>query len=382
MRILLLIMRYCILLSAFLSLPTSAHQLSTSYIHWQLNSQGLVTGEWQIRLYDLEQAIGIDANGDGILRWQELIQKTDEVTVYLTHHLELRRQQTRCDLNLNKAAENHGWKIDSHFNESYLVIAMQAQCEAYGNLQISYNAFFNENTAHKALIHLNAYQTNQTRVFSDTQRDIDWHIESVNSWDSVIEFLYQGIWHIAIGWDHILFLICLMLTAVLVRRDSYWEAEQDPKKIIMNAVKVVTAFTLAHSITLSLTALGFISLTSRWVEVSIAATLLLVALNGIFPVVLRMAWLTFAFGLLHGMGFAGALTELGLPTQNKLLALLGFNLGVEIGQLIILSLIMPLLCWLRHYAWYARYCVPFFNSVIVMLALYWLVERWMTGDLL
>src|SRR4030095_6644743 len=95
-----------------------------------------------------------------------------------------------------------------------------------------------------------------------------------------------------------------------------------------------TAFTVAHSITLTLAALGIVALPSRWVESAIALSAVLAALNNIFPIVERGRWIAaFAFGLLHGFGFAGALQDLGLPAGSLALSLAGFNLGVEVGAL-------------------------------------------------
>jgi hypothetical protein len=106
--------------------------------------------------------------------------------------------------------------------------------------------------------------------------------------------------------------------------------------------KVVTAFTLAHSITLSLAALGVVSLPSRWIESAIALSVVLAALNNLMPVVASGRWLAaFAFGLLHGFGFAGALQDLGLPTSGLALSLAGFNIGVELGQLAIVAAFLP-----------------------------------------
>jgi hypothetical protein len=138
----------------------------------------------------------------------------------------------------------------------------------------------------------------------------------------------------------------------------------------------VTAFTLAHSITLSLAALGWITPASRWIEAAIAASVLLAALNNLLPVVNKRLWVMgFAFGLIHGFGFAGALSELGLPTGARLQALVGFNLGVEIGQLAVVAMVLPLLFVMRTKPWYAKICMPLASLVIACLAVWWLYLR-------
>jgi hypothetical protein len=141
-------------------------------------------------------------------------------------------------------------------------------------------------------------------------------------------------------------------------------------------VKVVTAFTLAHSITLSLAALEALVLPSRLVESTIALSVILAALNNVRPVVEERRWLmAFIFGLVHGFGFASVLTELGLPRDALLLALVGFNLGVEAGQLVIVSAFLPLAFLLRATPLYRRGVMTGGSLSIALVAAIWLGER-------
>lgn len=351
--------------------PVSAHQLSTAYANLHINEKGLITGEWQVRLYDLERAIGVDINGDGKLRWQELQERADDVNQYLANQLLIHRGENDCALVLSEE-----WKIDSHFNESYLLVPLRAQCALAGVINVNYSAFFKEDAEHKLLLTLHSDAATSSRVLSDNQRTIQWDAVSGNAWITFLEFVYQGMVHIWIGIDHILFLLSLLLTCVLVRRGNQWFAQASVKRIVINATWIVTAFTLAHSITLSATALGVLNFSSRWVEVGIALSVFLVALNNIFPLITRLGWLTFAFGLLHGMGFAGVLGELGLPADQQLLTVLAFNLGVEIGQMTIVLLLLPLFIFVRKQLWYARYALTCASIIIALVALQWVVERW------
>ena len=147
--------------------------------------------------------------------------------------------------------------------------------------------------------------------------------DTADRWRSSRRTCTKASWHIWLGFDHILFLLSLLLPAVLVRRDGRWQpARHASADAFSDVAKVVTAFTLAHSITLSLAALGIVSLPSRWVESAIALSVVLAALNNLFPVVARGRWIAaFAFGLLHGFGFAGALADLGLPAGSLALSL-------------------------------------------------------------
>jgi hypothetical protein len=141
-------------------------------------------------------------------------------------------------------------------------------------------------------------------------------------------------------------------------------------------LRIVTAFTLAHSITLSLAALGVIALPSRWVESAIALSVLLAALNNLRPITHGRRWIAaFGFGLIHGFGFASVLGDLGLQKGALAASLVGFNLGVEIGQLAIVAAFLPL-AWLARRSWFYRRVMMLGGSCLIMLvAAIWLGER-------
>jgi hydrogenase/urease accessory protein HupE len=186
-------------------------------------------------------------------------------------------------------------------------------------------------------------------------------------------YFMHGVEHILFGFDHLLFVLALVILVGEWRR----------------VVVTVTAFTVAHSITLAAATLGFVSVPSRPVEAMIALSILLVAVEivrarrGEPSLTARWPWLVaFAFGLLHGFGFAGALAEVGLPPHAIPLALLFFNLGVEVGQLAFVALVMALAWWLPRAIAHltpadqgrARLEVAA-TYVIGTLAAYWLIER-------
>jgi hypothetical protein len=188
--------------------------------------------------------------------------------------------------------------------------------------------------------------------------------------------VHEGVWHIWLGFDHILFLVSLLLPAVLVRRGGAWQSAAKFRDAFRDVARIVTAFTLAHSITLTLAALSIVSLPSRWVESAIALSVVLAALNNVFPTVQRGRWIAaFAFGLLHGFGFAGALADLGLPTGSLALSLAGFNIGVELGQLAIVAAFLPAAFALRSTWAYRRVVLAGGSTAIVAIAGAWLVER-------
>ena len=173
-------------------------------------------------------------------------------------------------------------------------------------------------------------------------------------------FFLLGIEHILTGYDHLLFLLALIL-----RGGNIW-----------SLLKIITAFTVAHSITLALAALNIVMLPERLVEATIALSIAYVAAENLFmrhAVSHRWA-VAFIFGLMHGFGFSNVLRELGLPKEGLVWALLNFNLGVEAGQAIAVVIAVPLLIWLRRYRWEPR-AVAAVSIVVLMVGLILFVDR-------
>ncbi|MEQ1572343.1 MAG: HupE/UreJ family protein, partial [Myxococcota bacterium] len=172
-------------------------------------------------------------------------------------------------------------------------------------------------------------------------------------------YLKLGVEHILTGWDHLVFLAGLLLVTRSLRAIA----------------AVVTGFTVAHSITLTLAALGWVSVPSSLVEPAIAASIAFVGIeNGFDPPVNRRFALTAALGLIHGLGFAGALADVGLPAGQVPLALATFNLGVELGQFGVVLAALPLLLAARRASW-GPAAVRVGSWAIAALGLYWFVDR-------
>ncbi|MCS7467132.1 HupE/UreJ family protein [Stieleria sp. ICT_E10.1] len=190
------------------------------------------------------------------------------------------------------------------------------------------------------------------------------------------DFVWQGVLHIWIGIDHILFIVALLLPAVLVRRDGKWHPVPKFRQAFWNIVKIVTLFTIAHSITLSLAALGVIHLPSRWVESLIALSIVLVAINTIRPKFnVKTGFIIFGFGLFHGMGFASVMSELPFRMIYLVKVLIGFNVGVELGQLAIVAVVFPIIFLLRTQKYYQSVVLVGGSAVIGLIASYWFIER-------
>jgi hypothetical protein len=195
--------------------------------------------------------------------------------------------------------------------------------------------------------------------------DLSGQFQPMTTWEVARQYLALGYTHILPkGTDHILFVLGLFLLSVRAR------------PILIQ----VTTFTIAHSITLALTMYGLVSLPSRVVEPLIALSIAYVAIENLATSQLRPSRLAlvFAFGLLHGMGFAGVLADLGLPRGEFATALVSFNLGVEGGQLTVIALAALCVAWYRHQAWYHRRVVVPASLLIATIGLYWTVTRALT----
>ncbi len=362
------------LLSLVLALAATtaqAHKPSDSYLALRVDGAAL-RGQWDIALRDLEFAIGLDADGNGAITWGELRARRKEIEDFALNRLKFNAGGRTC------TTANTDFLVDEHSDGAYAVLRFDADCGAPppAAIELSYSLFFDLDPTHRGLLRIERGGTTQTAVLSPDRPRFSFGAEAASALAQFLDYLREGVWHIWIGFDHVLFLVCLMLPAVLILKSRTWSPAERFRDTFWDVFKVVTAFTVAHSITLSLAALSVISLPSRLVESTIALSVLLAALNNIRPVVAERRWaVAFAFGLIHGFGFASVLADLGLPQGALLLALVGFNLGVEAGQLAIVGAFLPVAYVLRR-SWFYRALVFVGGSaMIALIALVWLAER-------
>jgi HupE / UreJ protein len=342
--------------------PAQAHKPSDSYL--SLSVQGRqVVGQWDIALRDLDFALGLDQNGDGELTWDEIRSQHQAIAAYATARLALSAARSPCPLVAGEQL------IDNHTDGAYTVLRFSATCPVpIDALTVNYRLFADIDPQHKGLVKLEHDGVTSTAIFSPGHARQSLSLAAPSRRAQFGDYVKHGVWHIWIGFDHILFLLSLLLPAVMLQA-------QTMKAAFLDVLKVVTAFTLAHSLTLTLASLHVLSLPSRWVESAIAASVALAALNNLWPLFRGRRWVAaFGFGLVHGFGFAGVLADLGLPQSALVLSLFGFNVGVELGQLAIVALFLPLAYALRR-TWFYRQLLTTGSALIVMIAAVWLVER-------
>lgn len=216
---------------------------------------------------------------------------------------------------------------------------------------------------------------NVSLIFSPRSSTQTLDLTSSSVLRGFIGFIWLGVWHILIGFDHILFLMALVLPAVLLRREGEWEPVPDFRRGLVKIVTIVTFFTIAHSVTLSLAALDVIRMPSRFVESVIAASIAAAALANLTARLNVREWMiAFAFGLFHGFGFATVLGDIGMGREYMVLSLLGFNIGVELGQVAIICVAFPVLFSLRRKPVY-RWIRVLGSLALIAIALYWFTER-------
>ena len=364
----------CLCAGVLLPATAGAHKPSDSYLSLTVGEGGIeggIEGQWDIALRDLDFAIGLDRDGDGAITWGELRANHENITAYALPRLSLSAAGRPCALRPGAQL------VDDLSDGAYTVIPFTADCPAGAqSLEVGYNLFFEIDPQHRGLLRLEQGGETFTGILSPERPRLKIGPGANDLWDQAAAFVRNGIWHIWIGYDHILFLVALLLPAVVIRRDGRWQAVQDLKTALIDVAKTVTAFTLAHSVTLSLAALQVVALPSRLVESAIAFSVVVAALNNVFPVITRRLWLVaLGFGLIHGFGFASVLADLGLREGSLLVSLFAFNLGVEVGQLAIVAGLLPVIYALRRVSLYPRVVMQAGSLAICAVAATWLFER-------
>ena len=368
-----------LMLSAWYAAPAIAHKASDSYLVLNVSGKN-VTGQWDIALRDIDFAIGLDPNGDGDITWNEVRTRHADIAAWALGRLSIQRGGD-CRIGV---AEH---LIDSHTDGTYAVLKLTGICPGSTQaLALNYRLLFDIDALHRGLLRLDLDGVSHTAVMAPDTGVLTIKAGETSRLAQFGQYLAEGVWHIWIGFDHILFLLSLLLPAVLVlpvvksnaglKAPRHWIGVATFRVALSEVLWVVTAFTVAHSITLTLAALQIVSLPSRWVESAIAASVVLAAANNLFPLVERKRWLVaFTFGLIHGFGFASVLTELGLPKDALVLSLLGFNVGVETGQLAIVAAFLPFAYLLRNTTFYRKGIFVGGSILTLLIALVWLAER-------
>ncbi len=358
---------------ALLSPAAFAHKPSDAYLFVTVGAD-TIDLRWDIALRDLDAGFDLDANGDRELTWGEVRAHFDEIDRYALSRLTI--DDGRCVPTLVDHA------LDHHSDGAYLVLRLKASCKVGDRLVLGYTLFTEMDPTHRGVARIGFGDAAPQLVVLDPAHGPATIAKSGSAGaagnDSPFAqgFFPAGVHHILIGYDHVLFLICLLLPAVLVARDGGWVPVDRWSDALRRVLITITAFTVAHTLTLALAGLRIVELSPRLIEPAIAVTIIFTAIGNIRPNRFReSAAMPFVFGLVHGFGFADVLHELDLPLGQFVWALLRFNLGVEAGQLLIVAVVLLPLYLLRRKSWYrTRVLIPV-SVLAMLLAAVWFAER-------
>ena len=381
-----------LLIGLLTAVPAQAHKSSDAYLFFDQQPER-TTLRWDIALRDLDQALPLDADGNRDLTWGEVRAAWPRIDALALASLAV----PGC------AFEVSGHALEQRNDGAYAVLQMSAPCQMTAGAALHYSLFVDIDPTHRGIVrHTLAGAAPSLRMLVPAAIPVAVRAAvSVAAASPALSpapavavalpapasptpatdghspsFIGEGVHHILTGYDHLLFLLCLLLPSVLRREPGRWLAVAGWREALLPVAKTVTLFTLAHSVTLALAALGWVKLSPSFVEPAIAATIMLAAFDNLRPWLLRWrGWVTFVFGLIHGFGFAGVLGELDLPPAQFGWALFQFNLGLELGQLSLVLLVVPLLFALRRRPAYVPVVLRAGSGLALLLAAVWLVER-------
>jgi hypothetical protein len=332
-----------------------AHDLNSSYSAIVVTPDSL-QAVFTFDISDLKKNFSLDANGDTKVDRDELLAAMPGIYDYVEEHAAI-----AIDFLPAKLERRPGGFTQDDFGNVFINFNFVRPLTALpAEISVRLDFFEKFGAQHKNLAKIVAGEQMQQAIFTeDSQRQRFVIGGDISLFSQIGAFIKLGVEHIFLGYDHIMFLFALI---VIGGR-------------LLDLVKIVTAFTVAHSITLILAALEILQLPPRLIESGIALSIAYVAAENFVIDQSNHRWiLTFMFGLVHGFGFANVLRDLGLPTTGLVPSLLAFNVGVEIGQLCMVAVFFPITLWIAKQK-FQRRVVFAFSSVILLFGLAWFVER-------
>lgn len=389
-----LFFQFCFVLLLALPSVISAHQPNQSFIYFRVYETTGIEGRFDVHVNELNAYFGL--NLKDYPSEEDVLPALGEIHKYLLENTKISSVYGDYKIVMQDKIVMMP-VIEGSFVQFFFELENSEKLPE--ELDIEYTAFFDKDPRHVMYVAFE-YNWKAGLINNEMLLALNFTKDSTNQklsltdtsiWKGFIAMIEQGVWHIWIGLDHILFLLALILPSVVRRKKSTeaigdgaekpkfniwgWEPVQKFRPAFIYILKVVTFFTIAHTITLSLASLNIVSLPSRVVESIIAFSIGLAAYHNIRPIFKGKDWLiAFVFGLFHGFGFASVLADLGVKGEFLTLTLLGFNIGVELGQVAIIALIFPILYFMRKLKLYPKFLV-YLSVVLIVISLYWFVER-------
>jgi HupE / UreJ protein len=353
--------RYCLYIFSFIAAFLISLSPTPSYAHWADLSIAEITLEKTqteiILTFPTALVSSVDDDRNGQLSKNEVTNHKTELEQLLGSRISLRNQNKQEGKISVALSNNLPSNIQNNDNTHTTLELTYTWSQPVDGLTIDYNFFLPNVPTARCLATIIQEGGTQNLVFTPEKREFSLTNSSLSQ--QVVSFVFLGIEHILTGYDHVLFLISLLM---LGGGFGY-------------LLKVVTAFTIAHSVTLSLAVLNIFTLPVRVVESAIALTIVYVALENFWRKNARGRWLlTFIFGLIHGLGFAGVLKEINISQSNLFVSLASFNIGVEIGQIFIVSIAFLVFRALRKQPWELTFR-RLVSTGVVAVGLFWFVQR-------
>lgn len=402
-RLLKSLWRGCLLV-ALSAGSAQAHKGSDAYLSVQpLAANDTLVFDLSIALNDLDLMVPIDADADARITWGEVQAATPALLTLLRHTAQLTVGDSATASMAEPAACQLPWRFDGLERRSdgaYLKLTAQAHCPANATLALRYTLLKEVDTNHRLIVTGRLDGLDLLTTASPLQPDpvllrgassapavaersapTSTSVSSERgAWRTLMDYLSLGLHHLLEGYDHLAFLLALVLPLRLWLGKGAGPAHTPTPAAERGAwwalLRTVTAFTLGHSITLMLATFGTTEASPTWVEPVIAASIAITALLNIYSVRgLRTEWLALGFGMVHGFGFAGLLQEAAAPTGLLPWALAGFNLGVEAGQLLAVSGWVLLSQAVLRQAWYPRVVVRGGSLGLTAVAMFWFWQR-------
>jgi hypothetical protein len=354
------------------------HELGQSYIFLRIFADSIEV-RVEITADDLDRVLHVGWDSDVGVTPEMVAVHLDSVMAYVLPRLSFSTNGQPIPLRFVK----HGISDMNIADYVQLYFTIEGVKALPTTMEVAYPVLFETDPRHRNMLVVEYNwmtstfneESNIAAIFTPTspRQTLDFSRSTVLN--GFLGFIRLGTWHIWIGIDHILFLIALIFPSVLRRRENGWEPVPGFRPAFLNMLGIVTSFTVAHSITLSMAALDVVHLPARPVEAIIALSIAAAALYNIYrPFQVREWTIAFAFGLFHGFGFANVLSEIDLERTYLALSLLGFNLGVELGQLGIIMIAFPVLFAVRNTRFYMP-AMRYGSAMLIALALFWFVER-------
>lgn len=368
-----------LLLLAF-STAANAHSFNESYVYFDVTEDTL-GGRVETTLSDLTRIQQGSAEIETPLTEAEVLQDLDAFFDYFEDRIQLEFEGQPLEVafdDITFFASEVGVFAQLHFD----VLGIE---ETPTTIDMSYDGLFSDiDSTHRgyALIASNTrngMDENEayiSLIFSPGDGLKSLYLNDEPTKDIAKTFFVHGVWHIWLGFDHVLFLLTLLLGAVMRVENRHWVPSESIRESLIETVKIVTVFTVAHTITLCLATFEVITLPITLVEAVIAFSIAAVAVGNLVPRFHTSSWkVVFLFGIFHGFGFANVLEPLGLDPARKALGLATFNIGVEVGQLAIVIVLFPILFALRRFTAYRVIGLQFGSVALIAIAMFWFYER-------